>query len=520
MRRLAAVAIALVLLAACDAGTASVTPSPSASPRPSATAAPSATPVTGAVEPAPGSDSEVYAPNPGAIVVAIDAGHGGCLDWGVPDPSQRGEELAEKTMTLLMAQRLRDRLEADGIGVLMIRDGDVALAGDLDPDFGCEGPPWRDVDGDGNAGFEESGRIRTRDELQARIDMANLAAADAFVSIHINSPTEAGQVIEIAFGQTFYDDETPWGPDGSASLADAIQRGAVAAIDPLTTYTRQDRGTEAVAYYAISRTWADGDTCEREGDEFCKPQRGLLMPSALAEVGSITLRAEHDLLASAAGQDAVADGLFDGLVEFFGARPLAGRIGLADAPVGAAPQPVPGDGPPFWPPPVPDGPVRAAAHEYRHRGVDRGLGARRRMGADRCAVPCRGARECRGARRRDPGARARRVGRRLGESAARAGRRASRGMDLAIGRACIPGRQGVGAASALQRRALKRCAPHQTGGTRRYRHALVRNPVAGPFSRCYHAPSMRSGHRPPAGTLTSRSDRQETRAAALTLQPV
>ncbi len=356
MRRLAAVAMALVLLAACDAGTASFTASPSAS-LPSATAAPSGTPLTAAVEPAPGSDSEVYAPNPGAIVVAIDAGHGGCLDWGVPDPSQRGEELAEKTMTLLMAQRLRDRLEADGIGVVMIREGDGALAGDLDPDFGCEGPPWRDVDGDGNAGFEESGRIRTRDELQARIDMANLAGADAFVSIHINSPTEAGQVIEIAFGQTFYDDETPWGPDGSAGLADAIQRGAVAAIDPLTTYRRQDRGTEAVAYYAISRTWADGDTCEREGDEFCKPQRGLLMPSALAEVGSITLRAEHDLLASAAGQEAVADGLFDGLVEFFGARRLAGRIGLADAPVGVAPQPVPGDGPPFWPSPLPDGPV-------------------------------------------------------------------------------------------------------------------------------------------------------------------
>ena len=27
------------------------------------------------------------APNPGAIVVAIDPGHGGCLDWGVPDPA-------------------------------------------------------------------------------------------------------------------------------------------------------------------------------------------------------------------------------------------------------------------------------------------------------------------------------------------------------------------------------------------------------------------------------------------------
>ncbi len=357
--RFAAAAAALLLLAACDGGSASFTPLPSESTgaSPSATVEPTVAPTTGAVEPAPGSDSAVYAPNPGAILVAIDAGHGGCLDWGVPDPSVRGVQLAEKTLTLGIAQRLRDRLTADGIGVLMIRDGDEALAGDFEPDFGCDGAPWRDVDGDGNAGFEETGRIRTRDELQARIDLANLAAADAFVSIHINSPAEGGQTIEIAFGQTFYDDETPWGPEGSASLADTIQRGAAAALDPLVTYSRQDRGTEAVAYYAISRTWADGDTCETPGDEFCKPQRGLLMPSALAEVGSITLRVEHDLLASVAGQDAVADGLFDGLVEYFSARPLAGRIGLADAPVGMAPEPVPGEGPPYWPPMAPSGPV-------------------------------------------------------------------------------------------------------------------------------------------------------------------
>ena len=82
----------------------------------------------------------MYEPNPGAIVVAIDPGHGGCLDWGVPDPSERGVELAEKTLTLAIAQRLRDRLVADGIGVVMIRDDDVALAGDDYPDLGCDRP--------------------------------------------------------------------------------------------------------------------------------------------------------------------------------------------------------------------------------------------------------------------------------------------------------------------------------------------------------------------------------------------
>jgi N-acetylmuramoyl-L-alanine amidase len=354
--RALAVPIVLAFLAACGTDASSL--APTAPPSTAAIALPSAVQSADTVtpEPAPGSASTVYAPNPGAIVVAIDAGHGGCLDWGVPDPSERGEAYAEETMTLAIAQRLRDLLAADGIGVVMIRDADEALAGDFAPDFGCDGPPFRDVDGDGNAGFEETGRFRTRDELQARIDRGNLAAADAFVSIHVNSPTEGGQVIEIAFGQTFYDDETPWGEE-SARLADAVQRGAVEAIDPLTTYTRQDRGTEAIAYYAISRAWQDGDACEREGDTHCKPQRGLLMPSALAEVGSITLRAEHDLLVSADGQAAVAEGLFDGLAAYFDGRELAGRIALADAAIDATPRAIDGDGPPFWPAVVADGEV-------------------------------------------------------------------------------------------------------------------------------------------------------------------
>jgi N-acetylmuramoyl-L-alanine amidase len=363
-------ALVVVLLGACAAANPTPTgtaPAPEASASSSAIADPS--PEDLAVEPAPGSESAVYAPHPEAIVVAIDPGHGGCLDWGVPDPSERGVGLAEKTLVLGIAERLRDRLEADGIGVVMLRDGDEALAGDLEPNFGCTGPDWRDVDGDGNAGFEETGRIRTRDELQARIDRANLAGADAFVSIHINSLTENGVVFEIAATQTFYDDETPWGADASSSLADAVQAGVVAGLDPLATHERQDRGTEAVAYYAISRTWADTDTCETAGDTWCKPHRGLAMPGVLAEVGSITSREDHDLLASDDGQQAVADGLFDGLVAWFGGRGMAARVALADAPVGDTPQPVDGDGPPFWPP------VAAAEQPLRLRVTNTGTEA-------------------------------------------------------------------------------------------------------------------------------------------------
>lgn len=322
------------------------------------------------VEPAPGSDSAVYAPNPAAIVVAIDAGHGGCLDWGVPDPSERGEELAEKTMTLGMARALRDRLEADGIAVVMTRDGDEALAGDDYPELDCHGPPWRDVNGDGEAGFDPEGATRTRDELQARLDLANLSGADAFISIHVNSPFADGQRIEIAFSETFYTDETPWGADATERLARGIQDGVVTSLAAAAGYERGDHDITAHNFYLVAPPLFQ-PTPDRP-DRRRQPARGALMPTVLAEVGSITLRAEHDLLASAAGQAAVANGLYAGLVDFFTRRPVAARIGLADASSGTPPAAVPGNGPPFWAPVAPAGPLRLRVTNTGTEDLDAG----------------------------------------------------------------------------------------------------------------------------------------------------
>lgn len=354
VRALAASVVALMLVA-CGGGVTSPTPPTRSSVAASPTAVPSEPPAIGTVEPAPGSDSAVYAPNPAAIVVAIDAGHGGCLDWGVPDPSARGRELAEKTMTLDMARALRNRLEAEGITVVMIRDSDEALAGDHYPELDCEGPAWRDVNGDGESGFDPEGATRTRDELQARIDLANLAGADAFISIHVNSPFDRGQRIEIAFSETFYTDETPWGADATERLARGIQDGIVSSLDAVAGYERGDRGIRAHNFYLVAPPLFE-PTPERL-DPRRQPTRGALMPTVLTEVGSITLRSEHDLLASPEGHSAVADGLYAGLVDFFARREAAVRIGLADATVGAPPPVVPGDGPPFWAPEAPDGPL-------------------------------------------------------------------------------------------------------------------------------------------------------------------
>jgi len=341
-----------MLLAACGS-----TLSPSAVPSPSAPASPSvpATPGTGEVAPAPGSDSTVYAPNPGAIVVALDPGHGGCLDWGVPDPLQRGVAFSEKTMTLAIASELRAILEGEGITVVMTRTDDSALAGDDFPDLDCNGPPWRDVNGDGELGFipnDPEGAVRTRDELQARLDLANVARADVLISIHINSLTQDGVVFEIAATETFYTDETPWGVPATLPLAEAIQAGVLASLDPLADYERQDRGVEAHNLYIVAPPLLE-ETPERP-DRRKQPTRGALMPSILTEVGSITLRAEQDLLASAPGQRAAAEGIAEALAAYFAARTLAVRYDalVEGGEVGDTPAARDGDGPPFWAPEV------------------------------------------------------------------------------------------------------------------------------------------------------------------------
>ena len=335
-----------ILLSAC----ATVTVSPSASPPASVAFTASPTPGIGEVLPAPGSNSEVYAPNPGAIVVAIDPGHGGCLDWGVPNPWKNTVGTSEKSDTLAIGLALRDLLEAQGVTVVMTRTDDSALAGDDYPDLGCHGPAWRDVDGNGEAGFEETGRTRTRDELQARIDAVNLSRADLLVGIHINSLTHDGVVVEVAATETFYDDETSWGVAGSGALGTTIQAGVMTALEAVADYERQDRGVEAVAYYLISRQWQDGDTCEVAGDTWCKPHRGLQLPGVLSEVGSMSLEAESELLASDAGRATVAQGIYQGLRGYLADRPLAVRYDalVRGGEAGVAPTAVPGSGPPFW----------------------------------------------------------------------------------------------------------------------------------------------------------------------------
>jgi hypothetical protein len=235
----------------------------------------------------------------------------------------------------------------------MTRQADEALAGDDYPDLGCHGAPFRDVNGDGEAGFDPEGKTRTRDELQARLDLVNLARADLLVSIHVNSLTQNGVVFEIAATQTYYTDETPWGLSATQRLAQLVQDGVVDAMGPLATYERQDRGISAVNLFIVAPPLFV--TTPDRPDPVKQPRRGALMPTILSEVGSITLAAEQDLLLTSAGQAAAAQGIADALEAYFADRPLAVRFDalLAGGEAGLTATAVEGGGPPFWAPGVP-----------------------------------------------------------------------------------------------------------------------------------------------------------------------
>ncbi len=291
----------------------------------------------------------MYAPNPGALVVAIDPGHGGCLDWGVPNPYDNKVDKSEKADTLGIGLALKSLLEAQGVTVVMTRTDDSALAGDDYAPLGCHGAPWRDVNGDGITGFgpKVPEATRTRDELSARIDLANVARADIFIAIHINSMTDNGVLYRIAASQTYYTDAFAWAAT-SKRLAQAVQDGAVRSLAGATNYKRQDRGIDGTAPYLYELKPA--------GTDPKSPRRPLLMPAILSEVGSVSLQAESELLATNAGRQAAARGVFDGVAAYFAQRPLAARLDavLPGGAAGLQPEAVSGSGPPFWPPVLPD----------------------------------------------------------------------------------------------------------------------------------------------------------------------
>ena len=158
------------------------TPVPTATPLPTPTATPlPPTPTPRAQPPTPtpaavavaGVD-ELYARD-GRNIVCIDPGHGG-EDLGNVRLENGRITLQEKDFTLEHSQLLADRLREKGFEVVLTRETDTEV-----------NPSNEDVNGDGTVA-PEGGPARTEqiDDLQARVNICNLAAADLLVSVHYN----------------------------------------------------------------------------------------------------------------------------------------------------------------------------------------------------------------------------------------------------------------------------------------------------------------------------------------------
>jgi N-acetylmuramoyl-L-alanine amidase len=111
----------------------------------------------------------------GRNIVCIDPGHGG-EDLGNVRVENGRIVLQEKDIVLEHSLVLAERLRAQGFEVVLTRETDTEV-----------NPSNEDVNGDGEVA-PEGGPARTDqlDDLQARVNICNLAAADLLVSVHYN----------------------------------------------------------------------------------------------------------------------------------------------------------------------------------------------------------------------------------------------------------------------------------------------------------------------------------------------
>jgi N-acetylmuramoyl-L-alanine amidase len=187
--------------------------------------------------------------NPKLIV--IDPGHGGS------DAGAAHNGLTEKALNLDISKRLRAILVARGWQVEMTRYTDTDV-------FAANGS--------------------AHDELQARCDIANNAGARMFVSVHINSYTDAA-----LNGTTTY-----FYKDSDRALADAVHRR-------LASVGTADKGVRKEEFYVIHHT---------------------TMPATLIETAFLSNASDASLLKLPAFLQRVAVAIADGLGDYASRNPV------------------------------------------------------------------------------------------------------------------------------------------------------------------------------------------------------
>jgi len=184
--------------------------------------------------------------------ILIDPGHGG-PDTGAIGPNQT----YEKNNNLAIALALNDILRQAGAKTILTRDKDISPA----------------------ANYTEM------EDLQARVNLANITKADLFISIHDNAYSKP----EIQGTETYYCIDNPQYLK-SLQLADSIHS---AAIDMLDT---KDRGLKEARFYVLCNT---------------------TMPAILLETAFISNPYEEARLQNQTFRENVATAIFHGIYTYY-----------------------------------------------------------------------------------------------------------------------------------------------------------------------------------------------------------
>lgn len=160
--------------------------------------------------------SEAIKSDDTGIVVVIDPGHGGM------DPGKVGVSgVLEKDVNLAIALKLRDKLEAEGVRVVITRDNDECLA-------------------------TPGATNKKSSDMKNRIEIINGADADCLISIHQNSFIDSS----VKGAQVFY-----YGTSKeSRELAVKLQKLLISEVDP----ENRREAKEGNDYYILRKSTCPG----------------------------------------------------------------------------------------------------------------------------------------------------------------------------------------------------------------------------------------------------------------------
>ncbi len=187
--------------------------------------------------------------------VVVDPGHGGM------DPGKIGiNDVEEKEINLEISLMLRDKLEKQGIQVVMTRETDQGL-------------------------YDEDSSNKKVQDLQRRVELIHEEQPVCVVSIHQNSYPDAS----VKGAQVFYYEDSTEGK----KLAKELQNALIAQVDPENH--RQAKGN--TTYYLLERTD---------------------VPLVICECGFLSNPEEAELLTDQAYQETLTDAIVSGILEYLG----------------------------------------------------------------------------------------------------------------------------------------------------------------------------------------------------------